>query len=153
MANTYTQLYAQLVFSPKGRANLITNDIKEHVYKYIIGVIKGCDQKPMIINGMPDHIHILVGFSPNISLSDLVRDIKSNTTNYINKNKLTPGKFMWQRGFGGFTYGKSQIPRVIKYINDQEKHHMKRTFREEYLELLNKFEIEFENKYLFEFHE
>ena len=107
----------------------------------------------MIINGMPDHIHILIGFSPDISLSDLVRDIKANTTNYINKNKLTHGKFMWQRGFGGFTYSKSQIPRVIKYIHDQEKHHNKRTFREEYLELLNKFEIEFENKYLFEFYD
>ncbi len=153
MANTYTQLYAQIVFSPKGRANLITNNIKDDVHKYIIGVIKGCNQKPMIINGMPDHIHILIGFSPNISLSNLVRDIKVSTTNYINENKLVHGKFVWQRGFGAFSYSKSQIPRVIKYIHDQEKHHKKRTFREEYLELLNKFEIEFENKYLFEFYD
>ena len=153
MANTYTQLYAQLVFSPKGRANLINKNIKDDIHKYIIGVIKGCNQKPMIINGMPDHIHILIGFSPNISLSDLVRDIKANTTNYINENKLVHGKFVWQRGFGAFTYSKSQIPRVIKYIHEQEKHHKKRTFREEYLELLNKFEIKFENKYLFEFYD
>ncbi len=153
MANTYTQLYAQIVFSPKGRANLITKNIKDDVHKYIIGVIKGCNQKPMIINGMPDHIHILIGFSPNISLSNLVRDIKVSTTNYINENKLVHGKFVWQRGFGAFSYSKSQIPRVIKYIHDQEKHHKKRTFREEYLELLNKFEIEFENKYLFEFYD
>ena len=153
MANTYTQLYAQLVFSPKGRANLITNKIKANVHKYIIGVIKGCNQKPIIINGMPDHIHILVGFSPDIALSDLVRDIKANTTNYINKNKLVPGKFAWQRGFGAFTYSKSQMPHVIKYINEQEEHHRIRTFQEEYLELLNKFEIEFENEYLFEFYE
>ena len=153
MANTYTQLYAQLVFSPTGRANLITKIIKDDVYKYIIGVIKGCNQKPMIINGMPNHIHILIGFSPNISLSDLVRDIKTNTTKYINENKLVNGKFMWQKGFGAFTYSKSQIPRVIKYIHEQEKHHKKRTFREEYLDLLNKFEIEFENKYLFEFYD
>ena len=107
----------------------------------------------MIINGMPDHIHILIGFSPNISLSNLVRDIKVSTTNYINENKLVHGKFVWQRGFGAFSYSKSQIPRVIKYINEQEKHHKKRTFREEYLELLNKFEIEFENKYLFKFYD
>ncbi len=153
MANTYTQLYAQLVFSPKGRANLINSNIKDDVYKYIIGIIKGCNQKPMIINGMPDHIHVFVGFSPNISLSDLVRDIKANTTNYINKNKLIRGKFEWQRGFGAFTYSKSQIPRVIKYIQEQEIHHREKAFREEYLELLNKFEIEFNDKYLFEFYD
>jgi REP element-mobilizing transposase RayT len=111
-------------------------------------VIKGCKQKPIIINGMPDNIHVLIGFSPNISLSDLVRDIKSNTTNYINKNKLTHGKFMWQRSFGAFTYSKSQIPSLIKYIHEQKKHHRKRTFHEEYLELLNKFEIESMNIYL-----
>ena len=151
MANTYTQLYAQLVFSPKDRENLIHHNIKDEIYKYMIGIIKGCNQKPMIINGMPDHIHILVGFSPNISLSDLVRDIKSNTTNYINEKKMVRGKFNWQRGFGGFTYGKSQIPHVIRYIHDQEKHHKKRTFREEYLELLEKFNVEYESKYLFEF--
>jgi REP element-mobilizing transposase RayT len=153
MANTYSQLYAQIIFSPKGRVNLINDRIKESVYKYILGVIKGNNQKPMIINGMPDHIHILIGFSPNIALSDLVRDIKANTTNYINVNKLVPGKFAWQRGFGAFSYSKSQISQVIKYINNQEQHHKIRTFREEYLELLNKFEIEFENKYLFEFYD
>ena len=153
MANTYTQLYAQLVFSPKGRANLITQNIKDNVHKYITGVIKGCNQKPIIINGMPDHIHILIGFSPNISLSDLVRDIKANTTNYINSNKFVPGKFAWERGFGAFSYSTSQMPRVIKYVNEQKEHHRKRTFHEEYLELLNKFEIEFENKYLFKFYD
>ena len=153
MANTYTQLYAQIIFSPSGRQNLLHNRIKEDVYKYIIGIIKKKNQIPFIINGMPDHIHILIGFSPDKSISELVRDVKANSTNYINKNKLVTGKFSWQKGFGAFTYSKSQVPSVIRYIQHQEEHHQKKTFRQEYIELLDKYKIKYTNDYLFEWYE
>lgn len=152
MANTYTQLYAQIVFCPAGRQNLLHDSIKTDVYRYITGIIKNKKQKPMIINGMPDHIHIFIGFSPDIALSDLVRDIKANSSNYINKKKLVAGKFSWQRGFGAFTYSKSQIPLVVRYIQNQEIHYSKKTFREEYIELLEKFGIEYKDEYLFEWY-
>jgi len=153
MANTYTQLYIQIIFSPFSRQNLIDNSIKNDIYKYIVGIIKKKNQKPMIINGMPDHVHIFLGFSPDIAISDLVRDIKSNSTNFINNNKLIPGKFSWQKGFGAFTYSKSQVPRVVKYIENQEEHHSRKTFKEEYLDLLHKFGIEYKKQYLFDWFE
>ena len=153
MANTYTQLYVQIIFSPLGRQNLIRNKIKNDIYKYIVGIIKRKNQKPMIINGMPDHVHILIGFSPDIAISDLVRDIKSNSSNFINENKLIPGKFSWQKGFGAFTYSKSQVPRVARYIENQEEHHRMKTFKEEYLELLEKFEVDYKKHYLFEWYQ
>lgn len=153
MANTYTQLYAQIIFSPKGRENLIHNNIKMDIYKYIIGIIKNKNQKPFIINGMPDHVHIFIGFSPDIALSDLVRDIKSNSANYINDQKLIKSKFSWQKGFGAFTYSKSQVPSVVNYIKNQETHHRKKSFKEEYLSLLNKFEIDYNAEYLFDWYD
>jgi putative transposase len=153
MANTYTQLYAQIIFSPQGRYNLITNRIKIPVYRYITGIIKNKNQKLMIINGMPDHIHIFLGFSPDIAISDLVRDIKSNSAKFVNEEKMVAGKFSWQRGFGAFTYSKSQVPSVIKYIQNQESHHRKRSFRDEYLDLLNKFGVEYRSEYLFEWYD
>ena len=107
----------------------------------------------MIINGMPDHVHIFLGFSPDITISDLVRDIKSNSTNFINENKLIQGKFSWQKGFGAFSYSKSQVPRVVRYIKNQEEHHRRNTFKEEYLELLEKFGVEYKKQYLFEWYE
>lgn len=142
MANTYTQLYVQIIFSPYGRENLIRERIRNELYKYITGIVKKKNQKMMIINGMPDHIHIFIGFSPHIAISDLVRDIKSNTTNFINDRRLIMGKFQWQRGFGAFTYSKSQVKTVMDYIRNQEKHHKGKTFREEYLEFLNRFDVE-----------
>ena len=150
VANTYTQLYAQIVFSPKGRSNLIPDKIRDQVYGYIAGIIKNKNQKPMIINGMPDHVHILVGFSPDIAISDLVRDIKSNSTNYINDRRLIMGKFSWQTGFGAFTYSKSQIPQVVEYVKNQQEHHKESTFREEYLKLLDSFGVDYKSEYLFE---
>ncbi len=146
MANSYTQLYAQIIFSPRCRQNLIHNRIKDDIYKYIVGIIKKKNQKPMIINGMPDHVHILLGFSPDITISDLVRDIKSNSTNFVNDNNLIQRKFSWQKGFGAFTYSKSQVPRVVRYIKNQEEHHCKKTFKEEYLELLEKFGVKYKEK-------
>ena len=153
MANTYTQLYAQIIFSPQGRYNLITNRIKIPVYKYITGIIKNKNQKLMIINGMPDHIHIFLGFLPDIALSDLVRDIKSNTAKYINDQKMVLGKFSWQRGFGAFTYSKSQVRDVINYIQNQENHHKRKSFKDEYLDILKKFGIEHRGEYLFEWYD
>ena len=152
MSNTYTQLYVQIIFSPYGRQNLIHERIKPEIYKYITGIIKNKNQKLMVINGMPDHIHMMLGFSPDIAISKLVGEIKSNTTNFINAQRLVRGKFEWQRGFGAFTYSKSQVERVINYIMIQEEHHKKKTFREEYLELLEKFEVKYRSEYLFEWY-
>jgi putative transposase len=153
MANTYTQLYVQIIFSPAGRQNLISEHIKNDVYKYITGIIKNKKQKPMIINGMPDHVHIFIGLSPDISISDLVRDIKSNSTNYINAEELIAGKFSWQKGYAAFTYSKSQVEKVVNYILRQEEHHRRKSFREEYLEFLRKYEVVYDEKYLFEWYE
>ena len=150
MANTYTQLYVHVVFAVKGRANLISKKWKEELYKYITGIITNKNQKLMIINGMPDHIHLLIGFKPDCSLSDLVRDIKANSSKFINEKKWIPGKFEWQTGFGAFTVGQSQIDKVVNYILTQEEHHKKKTFREEYVEFLNAYQIDFKTEYIFE---
>ncbi|MFH7003233.1 IS200/IS605 family transposase [Flavobacterium bizetiae] len=150
MANTYSQLYVQIVFAVKGRQNLVSKNNKDEIYKYITGIITNQKQKLIVINGMPDHIHILVGIKPDISLSDLVRDIKSNSSKFINEQKWINGKFEWQTGFGAFSYGHSQLANVIKYIENQEEHHKTKTFREEYIAFLKLFNIDFKNEYLFE---
>jgi putative transposase len=150
MANTYSQIYIQIVFAIKGRQNLITNANREELHKYISGIVTSRDQKLLAIFAMPDHIHILIGLKPNISISDLVRDIKAGSSKFINDNKWINGKFNWQEGFGAFSYSKSSIDNVIKYIMNQEEHHKKITFKEEYINFLEKFEIEYNEKYLFE---
>lgn len=150
MANTYTQLYIQIVFAVKGRQNLISKNNKNEIYKYITGIITNHKQKLIAINGMPDHIHILVGIKPDISLSDLVRDIKSSSSKFINEQKWINGKFEWQTGFGAFSYGHSQLSNVIKYIENQEEYHKTKTFGEEYIAFLRLFDIDFKNEYLFE---
>ena len=149
MPGTFTQIYIHIVFAVKGRENLISKEWSAKLYKYIAGIIKGKGQKPIIINGMPDHIHAFVGLKPSMAISDLVRDIKNNSTNFINKNRFVHGKFSWQEGFGAFSYSQSQIQNVYEYIKDQEGHHKKKTFREEYLDLLKKFEVDYNEKYLF----
>ncbi len=153
MAGTYSQLYIQIVFAVKGRENLINNHWKDELHKYISGIIKGKNQKSIITNGMPDHIHAFVGLRPSMSISDLVRDIKNNSSNFINEKKFIKGKFSWQEGFGAFSYSHSDIEKVYQYILNQEQHHKKINFKNEYLELLKKFEIEFDEKYLFEWNE
>jgi REP element-mobilizing transposase RayT len=153
LADTYTQLFVQIIFSPKGRQNLISDRIKNDIYKYITGIIRNKGQKLIIINGTRDHIHLFLGFSPDITISDLVRDIKANSSNYINENRFVPGKFSWQKGFGAFTYSKSQTEKIVQYILNQEKHHQKKSFREEYLDLLNKFGIQYKPEYLFEWYD
>ena len=153
MAGTFSQIYIQIVFAVKGRESFISNNWKTDLHKYIAGIIKGKKQKPIIVNGMPDHIHAFVGLRPAMALSDLVRDIKNNSSNFINDNKLVKGKFSWQEGYGAFSYSHSHIGNVYDYILNQERHHKKKTFRDEYHEFLKKFEVEFDEKYLFEWYD
>jgi REP element-mobilizing transposase RayT len=150
MPGTFSQIYIQIVFAVKGRENLINRSWAPELHKYIAGIIKGKNQKPIIVNGMPDHIHVFIGLRPVMSIADLVRDIKSNSTNFINEKKFVKGKFAWQEGYGAFSYSHSQIENVYNYILNQEAHHGKNTFKEEYMDLLKKFEIEYEEKYLFD---
>ena len=150
MAGTYSQIYIQIVFAVKGCGNLISNHWEDELHKYIAGIIKGKEQKPIIVNGMPDHIHAFVGLRPSMALSDLVRDIKNNSTNFINENKWAKDKFSWQEGYGAFSYSHSQINSVYNYIKNQKGHHKMKTFREEYLVFLKRFEIEYNEKYLFD---
>ncbi len=150
MAGTYSQIYIQVVFAVQGRNNLISKEWKDDLHKYIAGIIKGKDQKPIIVNGMPDHIHAFIGLRPSTAISDLVRDMKNNSSNFINDQKRIRGKFSWQEGYGAFSYSHSHIESVFNYIRSQEDHHKKRTFREEYIEMLKKFEVEYNEKYLFE---
>jgi REP element-mobilizing transposase RayT len=150
MPGTFTQLYVQIVFAVKGRLSLIPTQHKSELNQYIAGIIKGKNHKSIIVNGMPDHIHAFIGLKPVMAISDLVRDIKKNSSKFINDKKWVKGKFQWQEGYGAFSYSHSQIENVYKYILNQEQHHKKKSFREEYLELLKKFEIEYNEKYLFE---
>jgi REP element-mobilizing transposase RayT len=138
------------VFAVKGRENLISNIHREELHKYITGIVQNRGQKMLSIFCMPDHVHLLVGIKPSITISDLVRDIKAGSSNFINQQYYVNGKFNWQEGFGVFSYSKSQIDTVIKYILSQEEHHKKTTFREEYFDFLEKFEIDYDEKYLFE---
>ena len=150
MANTYTQLYVHVVFTVKGRSNLISTRWKEDLYKYITGIITNEKQKLMIINGMPDHLHLLIGLKPDCNLSDLVRTIKANSSKWINENRFVVGKFQWQTGFGAFSVGASSVDAVINYIKTQEEHHRKKTFREEYIEFLDTYQIDYNINYLFD---
>jgi len=150
MANTYSQIYIQIVFAVKSRQNLIHESIRIELEKYITGIVTNKDQKLIAIYCNPDHTHILVGLKPTISISDLVRDIKANSSKFITDNNLVNGKFNWQDGFGAFSYSKSQLDNVVKYILNQAEHHKTKTFKEEYIDFLQKFEIEYDEKYLFE---
>jgi REP element-mobilizing transposase RayT len=146
--STFTQLYVHIVFSTQGHANLLHGEKKIRVYKYMTGIIKNLGHIPIIINGMADHVHILVGLAPDKTISDLVKEIKRASTNFINEQGWFPGKFAWQEGYGAFSYGQSQLQTVINYIKNQEKHHQTKNFREEYISLLKKFKIEFDEKWL-----
>ncbi len=145
MANTYTQIYIQVVFA----VQVIRAERKEELHKYITGIVTRQGQKLIAIHCMPDHTHVLIGLKPNIALSDLVGDIKTGSTNHINENRWMVGRFCWQEGFGAFSYGHSQLKGVSNYIRDQVRHHARRTFRQEYLQFLKKFEIEHDERYIF----
>ncbi len=153
MPGTFSQIYLQVVFAVKGRENLIDQQWKAELHKYIAGIIRQKEQKPIIVNGMPDHIHAFIGLSPAMRISDLVRDIKNNSSRFINERKFIKGKFCWQEGYGAFSYSHSQVTTVYNYILNQEAHHKKRLFKDEYAALLKKFEIPHEEKYLFEWFE
>jgi REP element-mobilizing transposase RayT len=150
MANTYSRIYLHLIFSPLGRENVIPQKHKEELHKYTTGIIQKRQHKLLAINFMPDHVHIFVGYQPSQPLPDLLRDIKANSSKFINEKRWMPGNFQWQEGYGSFSYAHSQIDKVINYINSQEEHHKKTSFKEEYLKILQDFDIEFDPKYLFD---
>jgi REP element-mobilizing transposase RayT len=149
MANTYTQIYIQVVFAVEGRQNLIDPKHNDELQKYITGIVTAHRQKLITINNMPDHVHILIGQRPDSELSNLVGDIKSGSTNFINRNRWARGRFCWQEGFGAFSCAHSQLGSVIRYIQNQQKHHQKRSFHDEYVELLDKFEVAYDERYTF----
>ncbi len=149
MANTYTQIYIQIVFAVEERRNLVRREWKEELQKYMTGIVTAQGQKLLAIHCMPDHTHVLIGQKPNINLSDLVGDIKTGATNFINRQRWVAGRFNWQEGFGAFSYSHSHLTAVIRYIQNQEQHHARRTFRQEYLTLLDKFEVPHDERYLF----
>jgi len=149
MANTYTQIHIQVVFSVRDRICIIQKSWKEELYKYITGIVQNNKHKLLAINGMPDHIHLLIGMRPNQSLSDLVQDIKGDSSKWINNKGFVRWRFSWQEGFGAFSYSKSDVDKVIEYIRNQEKHHKRRTFIEEYLEFLKKFGIDYDERFIY----
>ena len=149
MANTYTQIYIHYVFAVQYRLCLIHPKWKDDLHKYMTGIVEQQGHKLLQIGGMPDHVHALVSMSPKQSSSDLMFHVKRSSSSRINNNRLAMGKFSWQEGFGAFSYGKSQIPNVATYIENQEIHHKKRNFMEEYLEFLKLFEIEYDERYVF----
>ncbi|MBK7037675.1 MAG: IS200/IS605 family transposase [Bacteroidetes bacterium] len=150
MSRTFSQIYIQVVFAVQGRQNLIQKSWKDELHKYISGIITEKNQKSIIVNGMPDHIHAFIGLKPSMALSDVVREMKNNSSNFINDQKFVDGKFSWQKGYGAFSYSHSQISNVYDYILNQEQHHQSKKFREEYIELLKSFQIEFEERNLFQ---
>ena len=152
MAGTFSQIYIQVVFAVKGRENLISKNWKDDLNKYVAGIIRNKEQKPIIIGGMPDHLHIFLGLRPSMAISDIVRDIKNNSSNFINEKKYVNGKFSWQEGYGAFSYSHSQIKNVYNYILNQETHHHSKSFKEEYFDFLKEFDIEFNEKYLFDWY-
>ncbi len=148
MANTYTQIYIQFVFAVQDRASLIQSEWRDELYKYITGIVQNNKHKLIAINGMPNHIHVFVGYKPHQLIPELLQDIKGSSSRWINEKRFTKGKFSWQEGYGAFSYSHSHIDTVVKYILKQEQHHKTKTFREEYIELLSKFNIEFDEKYI-----
>lgn len=146
---TYSQIHLQFIFAVKFRQALIQKNFKEELYKYITGIVQNNKHKLLAINGVEDHIHILVGFRTHQSVADLVNDIKSNSSKWINEKRFLPVRFEWQKGYGVFSYGKSQMDTVINYIENQENYHHKKSFREEYLEFLQKFDVEYNEEYIF----
>jgi putative transposase len=149
MANTYTQIHIQCVFTVQNRDCIIKKHWREDLHKYITGIIQNHGHKVLAINSMPDHVHVFFGMRPTQSLSDLMQDVKGDSTKWINKNRFIKGRFSWQEGYGGFSYSKSQVNDVISYILNQEKQHKKKSFMEEYDDFLKEFEIDFDERFVF----
>ncbi|KRD06406.1 transposase [Flavobacterium sp. Root901] len=149
MANTYTQIHIHFVFAVKYKQAVIHATWKNDLYKYISGIIKNNNHKLLAINGVSDHVHILVGIRPAQSISELMKSIKQNSSKWINENKFTKIHFEWQEGYGAFSYSKSQLSAVANYIENQEQHHKTKTFKEEYINFLEKFEVDYDEKFIF----
>lgn len=149
MANTYTQIHIQAVFAVQNRKSIIHSSWKDELYKYITGIIQNQNHKLLVINGTEDHIHMLFGFRPVQSLSDLIQDVKGCSSRWINEKNFQKSRFSWQEGVGAFSYSKSQLNSIIGYIKNQDEHHRKTTFIEEYIEILRQFEVEFDERYIF----
>src|SRR5713101_4424211 len=151
MANTFSQIYIQAVFAVEGRQSLIRRENKEELHMYMTGIIQNHKNKLLAIHCMPDHTHVFFGLRPSMAISDLMQELKADSTNFINRKRWFAGRFNWQEGYGAFSYGHSQIGEVIRYIENQEKHHARTSFRQEYVSFLKKFEVQYNPKYLFEF--
>ncbi|NJY64190.1 IS200/IS605 family transposase [Salinimicrobium sp. CDJ15-81-2] len=149
MANTYTQIHIQVIFAVQNRQSLIRNNWEAELFKYITGIIQNNGHKVLQINGMPDHVHILIGMRPTQALSELMKQVKHDSSKWINNKGFLPARFSWQAGYGAFSYSKSEVPGVIKYVQNQKEHHKSLTFREEYLKLLETHHVEFEERFLF----
>lgn len=149
MANTYSQIHIQVVFAVQNRESLIDSKWKNELYQYLVGIIQNHQHKVITINGMPDHLHILIGLRPSQSISDLMQKVKGDSSKWINRKGFVLGKFSWQEGYGVFSYGKSQIDDVIEYIKRQEIHHQRKTFKEEYLQFLEKFAVDYDERFVF----
>ena len=150
MANTYTQIYLQFVFAVKGRQSLLHDSFRDELHKYITGIVEKRNNKLITINSVEDHMHIFIGFGTTMSIADLLHDIKMNSSKFIEQKKWVKGKFAWQEGYGGFSYSRSHIDRVVKYINNQQEHHKKRSFKDEYLDYLKKYAVVYDSRYLFD---
>jgi len=150
MAGTFSQIYIQVVFAVKGRQYLIHSSWEDRLFKYITGVVQNKEQKMLAINGMPEHIHFLIGMKPTCCLSDLVREVKKSSNDFINDEKLTKQKFYWQAGYGAFSYNHSDLDNIIGYISHQKEHHQTKSFKEEYLEILQNFAVDYKDEFLFD---
>ncbi|HET9504486.1 MAG TPA: IS200/IS605 family transposase [Hymenobacter sp.] len=149
MANTYTQIHLHVVFAVQGRHAAIPEAHAERLYRYITGIITERGQKLLAINGMPNHLHLLIGLRPDMALAELMREVKASSSKFINEQRWVAGKFAWQAGYGAFSYSTSQLPDVIRYIEGQQAHHRKQTFQEEYQSILDRFGIDYDPRYIF----
>ena len=150
MANTYTQIYIQIIFAVEGRQSLIAPEHNDELQKYITGIVSAQRHKLITINNVEDHLHLLIGLRPDAALSELIRDAKANSSRFVNEKRWVRGRFSWQEGFGAFSYSRSQLGAVIRYIQNQQAHHARKSFREEYTKLLEKFGIAYDRRYIFE---
>ncbi|HPR32540.1 MAG TPA: IS200/IS605 family transposase [Prolixibacteraceae bacterium] len=150
---TFSQIYIQLVFSPLHREALLMDKIRPRVFEYMGGIIRTLQHKSIIINGMKDHVHLLIGLNPKVSISDTVKEVKRVSSIYINELNVFTGRFRWQEGYGAFSYSRSHLDKIYNYIKNQEQHHQRQTFKNEYLSLLKKFEVEFDERFLFQYFE
>jgi len=153
MANTYSQINIHCVFAVKGRENIIAKNFRDELHRYMSGILKNDGVFPLAVGGWKDHIHVFFELQPDLKIAELMRMLKATSSKWINQKRFVTGKFQWQEGYGAFSYSRSQRHSVIKYIMKQEEHHSKRTFKEEYIDLLQKFQVEYKDEYVFEFYE